>query len=226
MKSKLPVMWRANAKAWVLNNLSRSGCIKFLLQVSKYLQENEFPSKCPLLLDNVTAHPPGLEEDLVNCTNFIQDKFLPPNTTRILQRIDQLVISDFKKLYTKSQFWKCFEITNDTELTLRVLKGHFHILNSINLIYSAWNQVCYRTMNSAWKKPWPECIPDRDLDRFEAKSGSSRHSQTIVDDSTIIDDIVTIKQSMGLEVDADDIEELLEDHSIELTTEELRLLQK
>ena len=32
--------------------------------------------------------------------------------------------------------------------------------------------------------------------------------QKIVDDSTIIDDIVTIGQRMGLEVDADDIEEL------------------
>ena len=30
---------------------------------------------------------------------------------------------------------------------------------------------------------------------------------------------------MGLEVDADDIEELLEDHSIELTTEEIEHLQ-
>ena len=31
-------------------------------------------------------------------------------------------------------------------------------------------------------------------------------------DSTIIDDIVTTGQSMGLEADADDIEKLLEDH--------------
>ena len=31
---------------------------------------------------------------------------------------------------------------------------------------------------------------------------------------------MTIGQSMGLELDADDIEELLKDHSIELTTEE------
>ena len=44
-------------------------------------------------------------------------------------------------------------------------------------------------------------------------------------DSTIIDDIMTIGQSMGLEVDADDIEERLEEHSIELTAEELEHLQ-
>ena len=45
-------------------------------------------------------------------------------------------------------------------------------------------------MNSAWKKLWPECVPDRGLDGFEADSGF------VVDDSTIIDDIVTIGQSM------------------------------
>ena len=80
-------------------------------------------------------------------------------------------------------------------------------------------------MNSALKKLWRERVPDRDLDGFQANSGSARHSGKIVDDSTIIDDIVTIGQSMGLEVDADDVEELLEDHSIELTTEELKHLQ-
>ena len=58
-----------------------------------------------------------------------------------------------------------------------------------------------------------------------ANSGSARHCQKIVDHSTIIDDIVTIGESMGLEVDIVDIEELLEDHSIGLTTKELDLLQ-
>ena len=80
-------------------------------------------------------------------------------------------------------------------------------------------------MNSTCKKLWPECIPDRDLDRFEADSGSAWHSQQIFYDSATIDDIVIIGQRMELEVDADDIEELLEDHSIELTTEELKHLQ-
>ena len=49
--------------------------------------------------------------------------------------------------------------------------------------------------------------------------------QKIADDSAIIDDIVTIGQSIGLEVDVYDIEEFLEDYSIKLTTEELKHLQ-
>ena len=61
-------------------------------------------------------------------------------------------------------------------------------------------------MNSEWRKLWPEYVPDRDLDRFEAESGSARHGKKNIDDSTIIDDIVPVGQSMALEVDGDDIE--------------------
>ena len=65
----------------------------------------------------------------------------------------------------------------------------------------------YRTTNSAWKKLRPECVPDQDLDGFETDPDSASYRQKIVDDSTIVDYIVTIGQSMGLEVNADDIEE-------------------
>ena len=80
-------------------------------------------------------------------------------------------------------------------------------------------------MNYAWMKLWPECIRCREFVGYEADSDSARHSNKIAVDSTIIDDIVTIEQSMKLEINADYIEELLEDHSIELTAEELEHLQ-
>ena len=72
----------------------------------------------------------------------------------------------------------------------------------------------HRTMNSTCKRLWPECVPGLVLDGFQTDSGSARHRQIIADRFTIIDDIVTIGQSIGLEIDADDIEELLEDHCI------------
>ena len=140
--------------------------------MKKYLQKKGLPLKCILLRDNAPAHSQGLE-DLVKEFDFIKANFLPPNTTPILPPIDQQVIS-IKKLYFKGLFRNSFEITNDTELSLRELwKGSFHILNAINLIDSAWNQVSYRTINSALKKPWPECVPDRYLDVFKADIGSA-----------------------------------------------------
>ena len=41
------------------------------------------------LFDNAPAHSTSLEETLVNEFDFIQAKVLPPNTTPILQPIDQ-----------------------------------------------------------------------------------------------------------------------------------------
>ncbi|XP_067143112.1 tigger transposable element-derived protein 1-like [Centruroides vittatus] len=212
MKSKLPVMWRANSKAWVTRQCFVEWVHEvFAPSVKKYLQEKNLPIKCLLLLDNAPAHPPGLEEDLVEEFDFIRVKYLPPNTTPLLQPMDQQVISNFKKLYTKSLFRKCFEVTNDTRLTLKEFwENHFHILNCVYLIDNAWNQVTYRTMNSAWRKLWPDCVPERDFKDFNKE---------------IVDDIVSIEQSIGLEVDNEDIGELVEDHSTVLTTEELEHLQ-
>lgn len=75
-----------------------------------------------LVLDNAPAHPPNLEDDILEEFKFIKVLYLPPNTTPILQPMDQQVISNFKKLYTKHLFWRCFEM--NTNLTLhRILEG-------------------------------------------------------------------------------------------------------
>jgi hypothetical protein len=96
---------------------------------------------------------------------FITVKFLPPNSTPLIQPMDQQVISNFKKLYTKALFQRYFEVTSDTELTLRVFwKDHFHIIHSITLIDKAWQEVSYRTMNSAWRNLWPEAATERDFE--------------------------------------------------------------
>ena len=211
-KSKLPVMWKSNAKAWMTRAIFMEWLTKvFAPSVKKYLEENNLPLRCLLLMDNAPAHPPGLEEDLDMEYDFIKVKFLPPNTTPLLQPMDQQVISNFKKLYTKELFSRCFQVTNDTELTLRdYWKDHFNILHCINLIDKAWNDVSTRTLKSAWKKVWPSCVPERE--EFEGLEA---------DAAAVVDEIVSLGKNMGLEVDGNDLEELIEDHSGELTTDEL-----
>ena len=67
-------------------------------------------------------------------------------------------------------------------------------------------------MNSAWKKLWPECVAARDFEGFE--------------EPPVVPVIVSVGKSMGLEVSEEDVEELVEDHKHELTTEELKHLHK
>ena len=91
--------------------------------------------KCLLVMDNEPAHPPGLEEDLLDEYKFIKIRFLPPNTMPLIQPMDQQVISNFKKIYIKFLFHRCFNITESTNLTLKEFwKNHFDIVNCLQLI--------------------------------------------------------------------------------------------
>ncbi|GFT26584.1 tigger transposable element-derived protein 1 [Nephila pilipes] len=126
--------------------------------------------------------------------------------------MDQQVISDFKKLFTNHLFKRCFEVTENTNLTLREFwKNHYNIVICLKLIDIAWQGVTKRTLNSAWRKLWPDVVLKREgFEGFEP----------------IEEEIVSIGRSMGLEVDEADVADLIEEYDKELTTEELKELQK
>ncbi|XP_015437248.1 PREDICTED: tigger transposable element-derived protein 1-like [Dufourea novaeangliae] len=164
LKEKLQVMWRANPKAWVTRKFFVEWInLVFGPSVKKYLQENNLPMQALLVLDNVPAHPPNLEDDLLEEFKFINVLYLPPNTTPILQPMDQQV---------------------------------------------AWLGVTTRTLTSAWKKLWPEAVAERAFEGLESEV-------------SVVEEIVSLGKSMGLEVDKRDVNELVEEQSQELTTEEL-----
>ena len=101
-------MWRSNAKAWVTRVLFVDWVNHaFGPAVKRYLLDNDLPLKALLLMDNAPAHPPGLEDNLLEEFNFIKVMFLPPNTTPVRQPMDQQVIANFKKRYTKELFRRC-----------------------------------------------------------------------------------------------------------------------
>ncbi|XP_044302391.1 tigger transposable element-derived protein 1-like [Varanus komodoensis] len=215
-KARLPVMWRANARAWVTRQLFMEWLYEvFAPTVKKYLSDNQLPERCLLLMDNVPAHPPALVDDMDTEYDFIKVKFLPSHMTPLLKPMDQQVTCNFKKLYTKALFSRCFNVTEETSLTLEEFwKEHFNVLHCINFIDKAWEDVTYWTLNSAWRKLWPECVTECVTEfNFEGS------------DAQIVEEIVSLGKSMGLDVNGADIEELIKDHKEELTAEELAELQ-
>ena len=113
--------------------------------------------------------------------------------------MDQQVIASFKKLYTLALFTRCVNVTNDTGLTFRdYWNDHFNVYHCVQLIEEAWHDITYRTLKLAWKKLWPACILERDFEGFDTQD-------------TVVNDIVSMGQNMGLQVDADDVEELVAD---------------
>ncbi|GFQ84458.1 tigger transposable element-derived protein 1-like protein [Trichonephila clavata] len=92
-------------------------------------------------------------------------------------------------------------------MTIRMFwKEKFDILLAIRLIQKAWEEVSQRTLISAWKMLVPSWIQE----------------EAVVDDTEVVKDIITVAQRLELEVE--DVEELIEEHKEELTTEELQTL--
>ena len=111
--------------------------------------------------------------------------------------MDQQIILQMKELYIRVLFRKCFEVSNDMQLKLsKFWKDHFTNLNSLTLIDNALTQETYRTLNSAWKDLWPDSVAEGDLERSES------------DDSVLIDEVVPMGNSIGLEVESEDVDEL------------------
>ncbi|KAG7161005.1 Tigger transposable element-derived protein 1-like 157 [Homarus americanus] len=79
----------------------------------------------------------------------------------------------------------------------------------------SWKEVTVRCLCAAWRPLWPECVLQRDFEGFEE-----------LEEEAVVHEIVALGNSMGLEVDDDDVEELVEEHSKELSTEELLELHK
>ncbi|KAM3936799.1 tigger transposable element-derived protein 1-like [Leptodactylus fuscus] len=216
LKEKLHVMWRSNARAWVTRQFFVDWVnLAFGPTVKQYLLSNNLPLRALLLLDNTPGHPPALQDDILEEFQFIKVVFLPPNTTSILQPMDQQVISNFKKLYTKHLFRRCFDVTENTNLPLREFwKDHFNIVSCLNMIDLAWQEVSRRTLNSAWKKLWPAAVEPSD-------SGGVGEETDMP-----LEEIVSLGKSMSLEVDEGDIMELVEEHEEPLSTEDLKALHE
>ncbi|KAG7158532.1 Pogo transposable element-like 53, partial [Homarus americanus] len=78
-----------------------------------------------------------------------------------------------------------------------------------------WKEITVRCLCAAWRPLWPECVLQRDFEGFEE-----------LEEEAVVHEIVSLGNSMGLEVDDDEVEELVEEHSKELSTEELLELHK
>ncbi|UYV83402.1 hypothetical protein LAZ67_23000901 [Cordylochernes scorpioides] len=211
-KSQLNVLWKSNTKAWVTRLLFVEWMNEaFGPAVKKYLSKKKLPLRALLVMDNAPAHPPSLKDHLLDEFKFIEVRFLPPNTTPLLQPMDQQVISNFKKIYIKELFQRCFELTEETNLTLREFwQNHFNIVHCLKIIDKAWNGVSQRTLVSAWTKLWPHIVHAYD---FKGLSGEQ--------EPPIIDVIVSLGKTLGLEVNEPIIQELVEEEDQELTTNEL-----
>ena len=125
-KSTLPVIWRSNLKAWVTKKMFEDWFSNYFVpQVKLFCAENNIPFKVLLLLDNAPGHPKYLD-DVHNDVKVVN---LPPNTTSLIQPMDQGVIANFKKYHTRRTYKMCLNAMDASpNMTLQEFwKDHFDI---------------------------------------------------------------------------------------------------
>ncbi|XP_069174685.1 jerky protein homolog-like [Procambarus clarkii] len=130
----------------------------FVPEVKEHLKSVGLPqnSKVVLLLDNSSTHPRG--DELVN--GNIIGMFLPPNSTSVIQPMDQGIIKNLKHHY-KRMFARRL---NNQLGTLKDFYKVFTIKSAIWTIVSAWDEVKQTTLRNGWKKLWPtsSLFPEED----------------------------------------------------------------
>uniref|UniRef100_A0A8C6MJZ7 DDE-1 domain-containing protein n=1 Tax=Nothobranchius furzeri TaxID=105023 RepID=A0A8C6MJZ7_NOTFU len=154
-RNLLPVYWMHNQKAWMTKLLASNWFHQcFIPQVSKYLAEKGLPFKILLLMDNAGGHAADLSHE------GIQVEFLPPNTTSLIQPMDQGVIRAFKALYTKNTLEDLVACMGDAQededetFNLKAYWRQYTIASCLQNIQKSLQEMKPATINASWKKLW------------------------------------------------------------------------
>ncbi|XP_064087452.1 tigger transposable element-derived protein 1-like [Macrobrachium nipponense] len=214
LKSQLPVIWKSNQKAWVTLCIFEDWFTNhFVPTVKEYCIQKNLPFKALLVLDNAPGHPSQLDYMHPN----VKVVYFPPNTASILQPVDQGVMASFKAYYLQRMMNNAFEaIGRNKELTFKEFWKSYNILEAVKNIAGAWDEVQQTSMNGAWKRLCPQFV--NDFIGFEEFKTLELQSVT--------NKIIGISKELHLEIDAEDVNELLESHGEELSEEDLIQLEK
>uniref|UniRef100_A0A5S6Q0H6 DDE-1 domain-containing protein n=1 Tax=Trichuris muris TaxID=70415 RepID=A0A5S6Q0H6_TRIMR len=206
-QQSLPVIWRANKKAWITKALFEewfSTC--FCPAVEQYCKRKNIAYKALLILDNAPGHPITLGQ----FNESVKVTFLPPNTTSLIQPMDQAIIGTFKAYYLRETFQQAIaKTTDDNPISLVQFWKNYNIKNAIDNIANAWQKVSENNMRAGWKFIMPHCANNlRDL------PAQIQHVIEEITDMGI--------NKLGMEdLDAENVKEMIESHSEELINEDL-----
>lgn len=213
LKEHLPVIYKANSKAWIIAVLFREWIKLYAIPAWKeYCAKENLDFKILLLLDNASAHPVDLSE----LHPHVKVVFIRPNTTSLIQPMDQGVIATFKAYYLRRTFEQLLKETDgEGKPSIREWWKQFTILRSIDNISTSWEEVTEKCMNGVWRKIWPDGV--NDFSGFDAENVLPEINQ----------ETLQIAQEAGFtDLGSVDIDELLASHGNELTNEELEELAK
>ena len=127
--------------------------------VQKLCREKGLEEKALLLVDNAPSHPSSTT--LQSEDGKIKTMFLPPNTTAIIQPMDQGVLDPCKRRYKRKLLGHIIlENESDEKSVPDILKG-ITMKDVVYWVAAAWQEASNDSLQKAWRNllPEPEAEP-------------------------------------------------------------------
>ncbi len=107
--SALPLIYKSQKKAWMDSAIFKSWFFEhFVPSVASYLRDNGLSRKAVLIKVNAPSHPQS--DCLQSPDGAFTCLFLPPNTTSILQPMNQGVLENLKRRYKSTLLQKLLNL--------------------------------------------------------------------------------------------------------------------
>lgn len=136
---KLPIYYRWNTKSWMTLTIFQD----WLKDLNSKMKAED--RKILLLLDNAPIHPKDFE--LSNIELF----FFPPNTSALIQPLDQGIIKSFKDHYKKLVAMS-MNFNLDNNVTQETWCKKIDLYQTVFWIFKAWNSVKPETISNCFTK--------------------------------------------------------------------------
>ena len=176
------IYWSHNKKAWMTAELFEywiTHC--FLPEVEEYLDQQNLSRKVLLVLDNAGGHPAHIAEKFPNLEFY----FLPPNTTSLIQPMDQGVIRSFKANYLRGFMDKVI----DSEDNYIESAKNYTIKDCVETCVKSWDKVTADTVKHGWNKLLPnedtgeeEDVVDDLLELIELRNSCGMQNLDVIDE--------------------------------------------
>lgn len=180
----LPVHYASSKNAWMTHWLFRDWFFKhFVPKVTEYLKSANLTLRATLVLDICSAH--GSSDELKTADGGFTTVFLPPNTTAVLQPLDQNVIQMVKANYRQTMLKEILGRPGEFSDNVK----RINIKEAIFWVAEAWEKVPAESIAKSWKLLFTEpAFDDEDDEPL----------------SIIRDRLATIRQVVTDKADPDD----------------------
>lgn len=187
--NSLKVQWESNKKAWMSSDIMT----KWLIALDEKMRKAG--RKILLFMDNATSHPQNIK------LGSIKVVFFPPNTTAVLQPLDQGVIRSFKLSYRGLFLRHILSMASSCENSDQLAKS-VNVLNAVQWIRSAINSVSQDCVKKCFEKAgFVVTVPiKRNLNLIEESKDLSQlikdnGSNVTVEEYILIDDELQTEDS-------------------------------